>query len=114
MDGTGGGDRAIDPRRRRIFARFHGGEIAAATSWEEQAHGLLHVGVITHPAYRRRGHGLAVGSAITAHGLDRGGVLQWQTLLSNTGSLAIGRALGYQQRFETVSVRLREVRVARR
>ncbi len=98
----------IDPRRRPIFALHRGPEIAAATSWEPLSNGLLHVGVITHPAHRRRGYGRAVASAITAHGLQQGGVMQWQTLVENTPSLAIGRALGYRQRFETVAVRLRE------
>lgn len=98
----------IDPRRRPIFALHRGPEIAAATSWEALSNGVLHVGVITHPAHRGNGYGKAVASAITAHGLAQDGIMQWQTLVENAPSLAIGQALGYQQRYRTVAVRLLE------
>lgn len=101
----------IDPRRRPIFALYRGPEIAAATSWEALSNGLLHVGVIAHPAHRQRGYGRAVASAITAHGISQGAVMQWQTLADNAPSLAIGKSLGYRHRYRTVAVRLRETEV---
>lgn len=93
--------------RHPVFAVFDGDAVVAATSWKEWGARIKHVGIITHPARRRRGHGLAVASAITAHGLAIGGIMQWQTLQSNAPSLAIGRRLGYRPRYESLALRLR-------
>jgi hypothetical protein len=90
-----------------VFAAFDEGSIVAAVSWKEWGERIKHVGIITHPAQRGHGHGLAVASAITAHGLSIGGIMQWQALQSNAPSLAIGRRLGYQPRYESLALRLR-------
>jgi RimJ/RimL family protein N-acetyltransferase len=98
----------IDFDRAPIFGLFVNRVLAAACSYERRGEHVLHVGVVTHPAHRGRGYGRAVASAATAHGLAAGGIMQWQTLVANAPSLAIGRSLGYREYCRTLAVRLRD------
>ncbi len=99
---------AIDFNRAPIFGLLAHGVLAAACSYERRGEHIFHVGVVTHPAHRGRGYGRAVASAATAHGLAAGGIMQWQTLVANAPSLAIGRSLGYREYCRTIAVRLRD------
>ena len=67
---------------------------------------LLHIGILTHPAYRGRGFGKAVVSAMTTYGLATGAVVQYRTLAGNLASVAIAHALGFQDFGQTLAVRL--------
>jgi RimJ/RimL family protein N-acetyltransferase len=96
----------IDPGRPPVFGCFAGEVLAAAGMLERWGDRLLHLGIVTHPRYRGRGYGKAVVSAMTAHGLARGGVMQYRTLHANLPSLAIARALGFQRFALTLAVRL--------
>ncbi len=74
----------------------------AAASWD--IHGpIRHIGVITHPAHRGQGLAPALGSAITAAALAENAIPQWQTLLANAPSLAIGRTLGFIERYQSIA-----------
>jgi GNAT superfamily N-acetyltransferase len=96
----------IDPARPPIFGCFAGEALAAAGMLERWGDRLLHVGIVTHPDYRGRGYGKAVVSAMTAHGLAGGGVVQYRTLEANLPSVGIARALGFQHFARTLAVRL--------
>jgi RimJ/RimL family protein N-acetyltransferase len=61
---------------------------------------------VTHPGDRGRGYGKAVVSAMSAHGLATGGVLQYRTLQANLPSVGIAQALGFQRFALTLAVRL--------
>jgi GNAT superfamily N-acetyltransferase len=98
---------SINAVQHPTFAVFIDDAIVAAASYEYQGEWIRHVGVISHPQHRGRGFGTAVASAVTAHGLDEGGIMQWQTLNANVPSFRIGQALGYQPWVETLAVRLR-------
>ncbi|MEX2225187.1 MAG: GNAT family N-acetyltransferase [Dehalococcoidia bacterium] len=98
---------AISPAQHPTFALYVDGAIVAAASYDYQGEYLRHAGVITHPGHRGKGYGAAVASALTAHGLGEGGIMQWQTLFSNVPSLRIGRALGYEPWVETMAVHFR-------
>lgn len=98
----------IDFGRAPIFGLFVHGVLAAACSYERRGEHVLHVGVVTHPGYRGRGYARAVASAATAYGLATGRVMQWQTLVANAPSLAVGRSLGYREYCRTLAVRLRK------
>ena len=52
---------------------------------------------LTHPDYRGRGYGKAVVSAMTAHGLATGGVVQYRTCKPISPSVGIAQALGFQR-----------------
>jgi len=89
-----------------IFGAFTGDRLVAAGMGEPLAAPLLHIGIITHPAYRRQGHGRAVVSAISAYGLGVGLVPRYQALAANIPSVAIARALGFTHYATTLAVRL--------
>jgi GNAT superfamily N-acetyltransferase len=96
----------IDPARPPVFGCFAGGRLAAAGMLERWGDRLLHVGIVTHPGCRGRGYGKAVVSAMSAHGLATGGVMQYRTLQANLPSVAVARALGFRRFALTLAVRL--------
>ena len=96
----------IDPARPPVFGCFTGDTLAAAGMLERWGDRLLQVGIVTHPDYRGRGYGKAVVSAMTAHGLAAGGVVQYRTLQANLPSVGIAQALGFQRFAQTLAVRL--------
>ena len=89
-----------------VFGRFVEGELVAAGTVERSSREILNVGIITHPDHRGKGFGKEVVTALTSHGLERGGIMQYRTLESNAASLRIARALGYQPYGRTIAVRL--------
>jgi RimJ/RimL family protein N-acetyltransferase len=99
-------DSGIVEHHDPVFGAFKGDELVAAASWDRWAERIRHVGVITHPAHRRSGHGAAVASAITEYGLKQGHILQWRTRMTNSASRAIAVRLGYQKLTEAIGVRL--------
>jgi GNAT superfamily N-acetyltransferase len=96
----------IDPARPPVFGCFDGEVLAAVGMLERWGDRQLQVGIVTHPDYRGRGYGKAVVSAMTAHGLASGGVLQYRTLQANLPSVGIAQALGFQRFAHTLAVRL--------
>ena len=90
-----------------VFGRFAEGELMAAGAPIERGQGLLDVGIVTHPAQRGKGHGRAVASAVTAHGLQRQPFMQYQTLHANAPALTIALSLGYEHLISTLSARLK-------
>ncbi|AXJ08320.1 GNAT family N-acetyltransferase [Arthrobacter sp. PM3] len=64
----------------------------AYTEWE----GLLaHLGVLVAPEWRRRGLGRLAASIAAHEALAAGLTLQWRSEVSNKGSLALARSLGF-------------------
>jgi GNAT superfamily N-acetyltransferase len=96
----------IDSARPPVFGCFAGDRLVAAGMLERWGDRLLHVGIVTHPGYRGRGYGKAVVSAMSAHGLATGGVMQYRTLQANLPSVGIAHALGFQRFAQTLAVRL--------
>jgi len=80
--------------------------LVAAAGYRLWDNTIAHIGVATQPAFRGRGYGTAVVSAIGAHALAQGYVLQYRTLLSNTSSIAIAHALGFQAYATTLFLHL--------
>ncbi len=99
---------AIEPDHDPIFVvSGEDGTLMAAASLTRDGDGLVAVGVIAHSAARGRGYGRAMVSALTAWALARGESVHYQTLRANTASVAIARALGYQDVASALAVRLR-------
>jgi predicted GNAT family acetyltransferase len=99
-------DSAIQLDHVPIFAVERAGELLAAASAPDDGSGVASVGVITHPAWRGRGYGAAVVSALTADRLAAGVILHYQTLRANTASVAIASALGYHDLATALGIRL--------
>jgi GNAT superfamily N-acetyltransferase len=97
---------ALDPDEPPLFGRFAGGALLAAGTLAGWGGPLAHVGILTHPAHRGRGHGRAVVAAMAAAALAAGAVPHYQTLDANAPSRAVAAALGFRRHATTVAVRL--------
>jgi len=90
-----------------VVGAYAGGRLVAVAGYELWGNAIAHIAVITHPQYRGQGYGKAVVSRLTAEVLRQGLVPQYQTLETNTASLAIARGLGFERYATTVAVRLK-------
>ena len=89
-----------------VFGCFVDGHLAAAARYRPAWGETAHIGVVTHPAYRRRHYGSAVVSTATAQALEAGFIVLYQTLLENAPSVALATGLGYQAYASHLAVRL--------
>jgi GNAT superfamily N-acetyltransferase len=89
-----------------VFGCFVHNQVVAAARYRPAWGEAATIGVVTHPAYRRRGYGRAVVSAATAQGLEAGFIVLYQTLLGNAPSVALATSLGYQRYATHLAVRL--------
>ncbi len=80
-----------------IFGAYAGEGLVAAASFIDQGEDIADVGVLVHCDYRRQGYGRAVVSALARWGLDNGRIVQYWRLCSNTGSVRLADALGFQE-----------------
>jgi ribosomal protein S18 acetylase RimI-like enzyme len=80
-----------------IAGYFLDGVIVAAAGYEVWGGTLAHIGVTTHVRLRSRGFGRACVWRITEEAIKSGLVAQYQTLLENEPSIAVARALGFEE-----------------
>jgi GNAT superfamily N-acetyltransferase len=85
---------------------FVDGALVALAGYELWGERIAHIAVVTQPTARGHGFGKQVVSALAAVALEHSLIPQYRTLLSNTASLAIGAALGFQPYAESLAVRL--------
>jgi GNAT superfamily N-acetyltransferase len=89
-----------------VFGCFVDDHLVAAARYRLEWDEAAHVGVVTHPAYRGRGYGRAVVSAMTGRALAAGFIVLYQTLLANSASVALATGVGYRQYATHLAVRL--------
>lgn len=99
----GGSDLGEQP----LVGRFFGDELVAVAGYEVWGSHIAHIAVVTHPAYRAKGYGRDVVTAIAEIALRRGLIPQYRTLQSNQPSRAIASALGFEQYAVSIAVRLK-------
>ncbi|MBN8191870.1 GNAT family N-acetyltransferase [Bacillus sp. NTK074B] len=99
---------SIDEEMSPILLRILNGKVVAAGSWRKGESGFLSIGIISHPAHRGQGHAKAIVSALTKRGVTTGATMHYQTLESNTPSVAIAQSLGYVRLGRTMAIRLSE------
>lgn len=90
-----------------VWASFHGDDPAALGRLRPHSGGAVDPCVVTHPAFRQRGHALRVVSAMTEEALERGCVVLYQTLWSNRPAVALASRLGFVEYASVLAVRLR-------
>ena len=90
---------------RPVAGAFAGGALVAVADYESWGGRLAHIGVLTHPHHRRRGHATRVVRAVTQHALMAGLVPQYRALQSNTGSLGVARRLGFVRYATSLALR---------
>ncbi|MGV3533449.1 MAG: GNAT family N-acetyltransferase [Chthoniobacteraceae bacterium] len=98
----GGCDVAEQPASG-VFIR---GTLAALAGYEIWGGTIAHICVVTHPAFRGRGHGTAVVAHLAARMLQSGLVPQYRTLLSNAPSMRVAQKLGFGQYGSTIAARM--------
>ena len=85
---------------------FVDAQLVALAGYEVWDDVIAHISVVTHPAYRGRGYGRGVVAHLAATALQAGLIPQYRTLDSNTGSIRIAEALGFERYATSVAVRL--------
>jgi hypothetical protein len=88
-----------------VCAVFDGSHMAAMAHAVDRG-GLMHMGVLTAPGYRRRGYASAGAFAMASRVAADGAIVQWQARLSNTASIAVRDALGFVERYRTIALRV--------
>jgi GNAT superfamily N-acetyltransferase len=83
---------------------FVGTELIALAGYDIWGDRIAHLSIVTHPRYRRHGHGCAAVSRLTEIALERGLVPQYRTLDSNTASIKIAAKLGFTRYATTMTV----------
>ncbi|MDT9025114.1 GNAT family N-acetyltransferase [Rossellomorea yichunensis] len=97
---------SIDEQKSPILLKILNKKIVAAGSWRKGESGFFSIGIISHPAHRGKGHAKSVVNALTKRGLSRGATMHYQTLESNTSSVAIAHSLGYERLGRTLAIRM--------
>lgn len=82
------------------------GRIVAAAGYERWGGHLAHIGVLTHPAHRGKGHGRLVVREAARHALSQRLVPQYRTLIANVAAMRIGESLQFIKYGESIAVRL--------
>jgi ribosomal protein S18 acetylase RimI-like enzyme len=88
-----------------IAGYFLDGALVAAAGYEVWGGTLAHIGVTTHAGLRSRGFGRACVRSITEEAIKSGLVAQYQTLFENEPSIAVARALEFEEYGQRMFVR---------
>ena len=97
---------SIDPQGREpVFGCFVDGELAGAAQNKPKTHAAVSPGIVTSPAWRRRGVGAAVLAAAVDDASKNQRLLLYQTLLSNLSAVRLGESLGVVPYAEHVAYR---------
>jgi RimJ/RimL family protein N-acetyltransferase len=94
----------IEFARPPIFGCLAGGDIVSASSFVVWGREIAHIGVITDPSHRRGGFGKAAVSAACEDAISKGLIPQYRTLKTNTPSMEIARALGFEEYATTLCI----------
>jgi RimJ/RimL family protein N-acetyltransferase len=84
---------------------FSGQELAALAGYQLWGEQIAHIAILTHPAFRGRGHATTAVSKLTELVFERSLVPQYRTLDANTPSLAVARRLGFVRYATSLAVR---------
>ncbi len=96
----------IADARELVAVRREGSQPVALCGYRRWAEAAGDPCVVVHPAFRGRGYGTAVVSAVVESALLAGQTLLYQTLESNTAATAIAARLGYERFARHLAVRL--------
>ena len=88
-----------------IAGYFLDGALVAAAGYEVWGGTLAHIGLTTHAGFRSRGYGRACIRSITEEAIKSGLVAQYQTLFENEASIAVARALEFEEHGQRMFVR---------
>jgi ribosomal protein S18 acetylase RimI-like enzyme len=90
---------------RLIAGYFLDGALVAAAGYKVWGGTLAHIYVITQVGFRSRGFGRACVRSITEEAINSGLVAQYQALFENEPSVAVARALEFEEYGQRIFVR---------
>jgi len=93
----------------QIAGYFLEGSLVAAAGYKVWGGTLAHICVMTHAGFRSHGYGRACVRNITQEAIKIGLVAQYQTLFENKPSIAVARALEFEEYGQRVFVRCKSV-----
>jgi len=82
---------------RLIAGYFLDGALVAAAGFKVWVGTLAHICVTTHAGFRNRGYGRACVRSVTEEVIKSGLVAQYQTLFENRPSIAVARAMEFEE-----------------
>ena len=90
---------------QRIAGYFLDGSLVAAAGYKVWGGTIAHIYVMTHAGLRSRGYGRACVRRITEEAIKSGLVAQYQALFENEASIAVARALEFEEYGRRIFVR---------
>ncbi len=87
-------------------AYFEGALVTALAGYRTRRHDAGDPCILTHPAFRGSGHGLAVARAVIVKALANGQLVLFQTLEANQAAVRLALSLGYQRYACHLAIRL--------
>jgi RimJ/RimL family protein N-acetyltransferase len=101
------GEAGVSMCRSPIFiTRSTDGHVTAAAGYTPWLDRVAHVSVLTRPDHRGRGLGQKVASTAVQHAIANGFIAQWRARITNTPSIGIASALGFEECGLQISLRL--------
>ncbi|MGB3478446.1 MAG: GNAT family N-acetyltransferase [bacterium] len=82
------------------FACFHKGKVVAVATYSFWGDILADIAVLTHPAFRKRGLGKAVLSALCRWGIRNNRIKQYCCSSNNTASINLATSLKFEKLIE--------------
>jgi GNAT superfamily N-acetyltransferase len=99
----------IGEHSERIAVKYNRNEVVSAADYHLWGKNIAHIGIITHPQYRKKGYAKAVLNDISENLLLHNLIPQYRTLCSNTG--AINTAISCDFRLYATHIFLRLYRI---
>ena len=96
----------INENSELIAVQYCDGIIVAGADYHLWGKKIAHIGIITHPLYRKRGYAKNVLACISDNIIKRNLVPQYRTLCSNIGSIKTSEKCGYKQYATHISIRM--------
>jgi ribosomal protein S18 acetylase RimI-like enzyme len=91
-----------------VVGSFIDGKLVAYAGFEVWDDALAHLCTVTHPAFRKQGHGQSVVREAMKLSIARGLTPQYRGLESNMASLRLSARLGFSNYGFSVAARLSE------
>ena len=97
----------IDESSEYIAVQCAGNMALSAASHQTWGGKIAHIGIITHPQFRGKGHAQRVLQSITAYSRQQDLIPQYRTLCSNAPAIKAAVNCGYEEYASHISIRLK-------
>jgi hypothetical protein len=99
----------IGEHSERIVVKYNGNEIVSAADYHLWGKNIAHIGIITHPLYRKMGYDKAVLNDISEVILLQNLIPQYRTLCSNTSAINTAISCNFHTYANHIFLRLNNI-----